>query len=64
MCMTYYSTLHLLIMKADRKTALLLASSGGHASVVALLLDAKADVDLSDVVSAIFVDNGNIVIMM
>ena len=35
-------------LNQDGHTALMLASDRGHASVVTLLLDAKADVDLAD----------------
>ena len=35
-------------LNQDGHTALMLAALGGHTSVVTLLLDAKADVDLAD----------------
>lgn len=37
-------------------TSLIVAAIGGHASVVTLLLDAKADVDLADIVRHLSVE--------
>lgn len=44
-------------MNQSGVTALMLASAGGHASVVALLLDANADVNLANIVSHFDVAN-------
>ena len=39
------------MLSQEGQTALILAANGGHASVVTLLLDAKADVDHFEQVS-------------
>jgi ankyrin repeat protein len=41
-------------MQQNNQTALLMAAGGGHASVVKLLLDAKADVNHFDKVRQIY----------
>jgi hypothetical protein len=49
-------TVRPIIMKQEYRSALIVAAVGGHALVVKLLLDAKANVDYADNVRNVLVD--------
>ena len=50
-----YLTGHAIMLTQYGHTALIVAANGGHASVVTLLLDAKADVNHASLVRHIYV---------